>query len=302
MTRILVVDDSTIDRKLAASQIEKHTDWTIEYATNGVEALEAIRLEQPDLVLTDMQMPEMNGLELCHAVRREFPGVSVILMTARGSEEIAMEALQAGAASYVPKRGLRLQLIETARRVLSARQDDRVQREVLRRMQSRTETFVLESDLDLLLSLSRYLQFALATQWGLDLSARMQIGMALEEALLNAMYHGNLEVDSKLKEEDFTAFYQLAEARRDAAPYGDRRIFVEVRSTPQGVSYTIRDQGPGFDQNLLPDPTALENLDRPCGRGVMLMRAFMDEVHFNDQGNQVTLVKCSPSEPAAAAG
>lgn len=140
MTRILIVDDSAIDRKLAGSQIEKHTDWTIEYATNGLEGLEAIRRDQPDLVLTDMQMPEMDGLELCQAVRREFPGVSVILMTARGSEEIAMEALQAGAASYVPKRSLRLQLVETARRVLSARQDDRVQREVLRRMQSRVET------------------------------------------------------------------------------------------------------------------------------------------------------------------
>ena len=296
MTRILIVDDSAIDRKLAGSQIEKHTDWTIEYATNGLEGLEAIRRDQPDLVLTDMQMPEMDGLELCQAVRREFPGVSVILMTARGSEEIAMEALQAGAASYVPKRSLRLQLVETARRVLSARQDDRVQREVLRRMQSRVETFVLESDLDLLLSLSRYLQLALASQWGLDLSARMQIGMALEEALRNAMYHGNLEVDSKLKEEDFAAFYQLADERRAAAPFRDRRVFVEVRSTPLGVSYTIRDQGPGFDHGKLPDPTALENLDRPCGRGVMLMRAFMDEVHYNDQGNQVTLVKQSPRE------
>ena len=299
MTRVLVVDDSPIDRMLAGSQLEKNTDWTIEYASDGQQGLEAIRRQPPDLVLTDMQMPELDGLELCCAVRREFPDVSVILMTARGSEEVAMQALQAGAASYVPKRALSQQLVETARRVLSARNDDRVQREVLRRMQSRSESFVVENELDLVLSLSRYLQLSLATQWGLDMSARMQIGMALEEALLNSMYHGNLEVDSKLKEEDFQSFYELAEARRVASPYRERRITVEVRSTPQGVSYSIRDQGPGFDLSKLPDPTALENLDRPCGRGVMLMRAFMDEVHYNDKGNQVTLVKCSPTGASA---
>ena len=301
MTRVLVVDDSAIDRRLAGSQLEKNTDWAIEYACDGQQGLEAIRRQPPDLVLTDMQMPELDGLELCSAVRREFPDVSVILMTARGSEEVAMQALQAGAASYVPKRALKQQLVETARRVLSARNDDRVQREVLRRMQSRSESFVVENDLDLLLSLSRYLQLSLATQWGLDMAARMQVGMALEEALLNSMYHGNLEVDSKLKEEDFQTFYQMADARRAEAPYRDRHIMVDVRTTPQGVSYSIRDQGPGFDISKLPDPTALENLDRPCGRGVMLMRAFMDEVHYNDKGNQVTLVKQYPAGAGASA-
>ena len=301
MTRVLVVDDSPLDRKLAGSLLEKNTDWTIEYAADGQQGLEAIRRQQPDLVLTDLQMPELDGLELCCAVRREFPYVSVMLMTARGSEEVALAALQAGAASYVPKRVLAQQLVETARRVLSARNDDRVQREVLRRMQSRSESFVVENDLELLLSLSRYLQLSLATQWGLDMSARMQIGMALEEALLNSFYHGNLEVDSDLKGDDCQKFYQLAEARRAEAPYRDRTITVEARLTPEGASFSIRDQGPGFDLSKLPDPTALENLDRPCGRGVMLMRAFMDEVHFNDKGNQVTLVKRCPASPGASA-
>lgn len=301
MTRVLVVDDSPIDRKLAGSHLAKNSEWTIEYACDGQQGLEAIRRQKPDLVLTDMQMPEMDGLELCCAVRREFPDVSVILMTARGSEEVAMQALQAGAASYVPKRALAQQLVETARRVLSARNDERVQREVMRRMQSRTESFVIENDLDLLMSPSRYLQLSVATSWGLDMSARMQIGMALEEALLNAMYHGNLEVPSSLKEEDFQLFYKLAEERRSTPPYCDRRINIDVRVSALGVTYTIRDQGPGFDVTKLPDPTALENLDRPCGRGVMLMRAFMDEVHYNEQGNQVMLVKRSPVSGGATA-
>ena len=53
----------------------------------------------------------------------------------------------------------------------------------------------------------------------------------------------------------------------------------------------IKDEGEGFDPAALPDPTDAENIDRPCGRGVMLMRAFMDEVRYNARGNEVTLIR-----------
>ena len=53
---------------------------------------------------------------------------------------------------------------------------------------------------------------------------------------------------------------------------------------------TVRDQGAGFDPTSIPDPTLPENRSRPCGRGVFLMRELLDEVSYNDQGNEVTLV------------
>ncbi len=290
MTSVLVVDDSPIDRLMAGNLLAK-CGWSVEYANDGQEGLDAIRRQQPDLVVTDMQMPELDGLQLACKVRREFPDVAIVLMTARGSEEIALQALQAGAASYVPKCALGQRLVETVKRVMSARHEDLVQREVFRRMNERVESFSLENDLELLLSLSRYLQLSLAQQWGLDLSTRLQVGQALEEALLNALYHGNLDLDPALKETDDAAYFAEAERRQGKVPYCDRRIAVEVRLTPQSVSYTIGDRGRGFDLSKLPTELAMEDLDRPCGRGVMLMRAFMDKVTYNDRGNQVTMVK-----------
>ena len=56
----------------------------------------------------------------------------------------------------------------------------------------------------------------------------------------------------------------------------------------------IRDEGPGFDPDGLPDPTDPENLTKASGRGVLLIRTFMDEVRFNDTGNEITMIKrCS---------
>ncbi len=69
-------------------------------------------------MLTDLDMPEMNGLDLVVAVRSKYPQIPVILMTAFGSEEIAVQALQSGAASYVPKKNLAQDLVNTLQDVL----------------------------------------------------------------------------------------------------------------------------------------------------------------------------------------
>src|SRR6476661_5975259 len=103
MATILVVDATAVDRFLAGSLLEEVPGWHAVYAGDGREALAYLKNAVPHLVLTDLQMPEVNGLELVEAIRHDYPFVPVILMTAHGSEEIAATALQKGAASYVPK-------------------------------------------------------------------------------------------------------------------------------------------------------------------------------------------------------
>lgn len=289
MATVLVVDDSMIDRQLAGGLLQQETDWVIDFADDGASALQRIRQSPPDLVVTDLEMPNLNGLELVAAIRKGFSQVPVILMTGKGSEEIAVQALHAGASSYVPKRSLSTMLVETSRRVLAALQEDRYRSELLKRAGLRVESFRIENDVNLLLSLSRHLQQMLGDSWNIDRTDRLRSGTAFEEALLNALYHGNLEVSSDLKEVDHSAFYQLVEERRLASPWQERRINVAVRLTVDEVEVVIRDEGPGFDPSKLPDPTDPMFLDRPSGRGVMLMRAFMDDVAYNAQGNEVTL-------------
>jgi len=291
MTTILVVDDSTVDRKLATGLLMQETDWRVIEASDGDTAVAVIKAEAPDLIVTDLQMPGMTGLELISSIHKSHSHIPVIMMTSKGNEEIAVEALQSGASSYVPKRVLAMTLVETARRVLTSVNEHRKHSELMNRLGERTETFVLENDVNLLMAMSRHFQSVLADSWTLDRTDRLRTGTALEEALLNAMYHGNLEVSSELKEQDHQAFYALAEERRNSAPWIERRIYVRTILNPQEATFIIRDDGKGFDPNTLPDPTDPENLVRPFGRGVMLMRAFMDDVSYNEVGNEVTLTR-----------
>src|SRR5262245_20006909 len=95
-TTVLVVDDSPVDLRLAGGILEKSSEFRAMYAGNGTEALTAMERQLPGMVLTDLQMPEMDGLELVEAIRTRYPLVPVILMTAHGSEAIAIKALQRG--------------------------------------------------------------------------------------------------------------------------------------------------------------------------------------------------------------
>ncbi len=128
----------------------------------------------------------------------------------------------------------------------------------------------------------------------IDEAVRFKVCIALEEALLNAIIHGNLEVSSELRERGDDSFEQLIEERCSSALYGHRQVTVDCRLTRESATFVITDEGPGFDVRSVPDPTDPDYLERPCGRGMLLMRSFMDEVRYSDRGNSVTLVKRAP--------
>jgi anti-sigma regulatory factor (Ser/Thr protein kinase) len=238
-----------------------------------------------------MNMPRMDGLTLTEKVRENFPLVPVVLMTGSGSERIAVAALKAGAADYVPKQALALDLIPVLERVLSIGQAEHRRYRVLQGMTRRSSQFVLENDPSLVPPLVSQFREDLIEMGLCDLTGATRAGIALEEALLNAVYHGNLEVSSDLRQNGDESFHQLAKERRATEPFAARRVRITARLTTTAATFVIADEGPGFDVAKLPDPTDPEFLERPSGRGVLLMRTFMDEVRYNATGNRVTLVK-----------
>jgi CheY-like chemotaxis protein len=296
MTTVLVVDDSAVDRRLVGGLLEKRFPWRIEYAANGVEALARMKNLAPDLIVTDLTMPAMDGLELVRSLRLHHPEVPVILMTAYGSEALAVEALAQGAASYVPKSSLAAKLADTVEGVLGLARASQ-SREQLMRCLVRTEfSFALDNDPATIDPLVDLVQQMIAGMKFTDFNGRLQIGVALKEALLNALFHGNLQITQQeieavsdhLLEENEPS---LVDQRRAQTPYSDRKLFVDVKITGEEARFVIRDQGPGFDVHALSGVNDDGNPELERGRGLSLMRTFMNEVVFNEAGNEVTLVK-----------
>lgn len=116
---MVLADDHEIFRAGLRTTLEAESDMTvIAEASDGRQALELCRRYDPDLVLMDIRMPEMDGLQTARAILRENRRARVVIMTVRESIENLLNALEAGAVAYLPKDASRRELIESLRRVL----------------------------------------------------------------------------------------------------------------------------------------------------------------------------------------
>ena len=120
--KILVVDDHPFLREGIVGAINSQSDMVlIGQAGNGQEAVEQFRLFRPDVTLMDLQMPTMNGTDAIAAIRNEFPGARIVVLTAYKGDIQALRAFKAGAVGYLLKNMLRKELLDTIRIVDSGR-------------------------------------------------------------------------------------------------------------------------------------------------------------------------------------
>jgi serine/threonine-protein kinase RsbW len=140
-------------------------------------------------------------------------------------------------------------------------------------MTGQRESYTLDSTLDCVDS-AESAASRIATEAGFDQDTVMQISMAVREAAVNAVLHGN-------------------------AYDPDKKVKVEFERTATDLVITIKDQGKGLDPEKIPDPLAPENLLKTSGRGIFLIRSFMDEVqiHPSQTGTEIKLVKHVPGRP-----
>lgn len=116
--RILSVDDHLLLREGIAAVIEDQPDMTlVGQADNGREAIKAFRQHRPDVTLMDLRMPDMSGIEVITAIRKEFPSARIIVLTTYAGDVQAVKAFKAGAAGYLLKSMLRKELLQTIRTI-----------------------------------------------------------------------------------------------------------------------------------------------------------------------------------------
>ena len=237
MPTILVVDDSPVDRRIVEGLLQREADldWLVDYAENGVHALAKMKDLLPDVIVTDLQMPEMDGLELVTAVGASYPEVPVILIAGQGSETIAIAALEKGAASYVPKNRLAERLMSTISQVLEAAGAEKWHQRVSQCVTERQVELTLDNDVEVIRPTVDYLKSVIEEMDFCDTAERIHVAVALEEALFNAMFHGNLEMPrDEVREARSVAnqkkFFHAVMARREEEPFNERRAVLARRS------------------------------------------------------------------------
>jgi CheY-like chemotaxis protein len=287
MYNILIVDDSDIDRMMIESNLRIPEAVPI-IAENGQRALDKLREWSIDLVLTDLMMPRVDGVELVAAMRKEFPDVPVIVTTGMDTEGMAAQAIQAGAVGYIQKNHLPEMLRPTVQRILELRQLLNDSRQLQAGMRTSHFEFDFSNDATQLRNLVNYTTQLLGVVTPLSRNQRLRIAMAMEHALNNALYRGNLEMLSEYKvpfamRTSDIKHLELVDSRLNSQPYQDRRIQVVVDIKPTRFAIRVKDGGRGFN------PDEWGSWEHANARGIILMRAFMDAVEYSQDGNDVQM-------------
>jgi CheY-like chemotaxis protein len=297
MPTILLVEDSPT-QSLQMRMLLESGSHVVRCAGDGTEAIQQLSNGFCELVVTDLEMPVMDGLQLVTRMRCDFPHIPAVLVTGRGSERLAAEALRRGAAGYVPKAMVDELLLPTVDDVLGLIRTEPSYARLISHMTENRFVFEMPNDdrlfmpaIDLVLQVAR----------GIDLVKEQEharVATALKHALDNALYRGNLElndqqwrcVSSEVREVNTSQPVTVAH-RLNSEPFRSRAIHFDARIMRDMLRVVIRDQGPGFDVKRISVPTGQSSLSDNSGRGLVLIQSFMDKVAFNEQGNEITMIK-----------
>jgi len=294
MATVLLVEDSAT-QAVEITMLLEQSGHDVLHCPDGHQGLQTLSDHPVDVVITDMEMPEMNGLDLVQRMREDFAHVPAILVTSKGSEKLAADALRKGAASYVSKSDLD-QLHATIEEVLGILRSDESYTKLIGTLTKNVFVFDLPNDPTLI---SPLVGLLMQVGSGMNLLSNLdlvRLGIAIEHAVLNAIFRGNLELPPDQTPDRHAAIYEGAKTdpmkqRLQEAPYMDRIVRVEAIASIQAIRIVIRDQGKGFDTSRLPEAGDPKLLLKEGGRGLVLMTSLVDQIFFNDAGNEVTLIK-----------
>jgi len=285
---ILVVEDDTSLRRVLVGVLGREGYRPLE-AADGDQGFGVFQRERPPIVVTDVRLPGIDGLEVLKRIKKVSPETFVIISTGYGSEEIAIEALRSGASNYFVKP-FTIHEFTYAVGVLADLSRQRPGTEIIRHaLSGERRVFVTDGEIDRVNALVQELTRTAAC-FDTDVEA---VRIGLLEMITNAVEHGSLMISREEKLEALRAG-KLAELYRERAASDacrGRKVTVEAEVDPRCARFTIRDEGEGFDCRSLPDPDTPGVLTSGCGRGILMTRLYMDEVKYNEAGNEVTIVR-----------
>jgi serine/threonine-protein kinase RsbW len=265
--RILIVDNND-ELRVLLEQALGRLGHDVVVTGERAKALRRDDLDSFDLIISDLSEAEINGEPISELHRKHL----VTELNGQKNGAGIIKAFKMGAANYRRLPYDRDELRQIVEQTLANKLRYVDDTSAFSHVHEKIE-FELPSDLGLMNGVLEYLQERVA-KLGLIRPERSNLFVALDEAFVNAVKHGNKNDLTKL-------------------------VKITAELSPKEASFTVEDEGEGFDIREIPNPCDPENLFRSSGRGVLLIYNIMDEVEYNAQGNRVKMVK-RPEAPVEA--
>jgi two-component system response regulator PilR (NtrC family) len=262
--QVLIVDDDQEVMSMLAD-IVRELDLTPVTASHGREAMEKLKAQKVDLIITDLAMPKMGGLELIKESRLLNPKIPIAVISGHGEAKNVIEALNRGAYNFVSKPFTIKEIEAIIKKGLRLREFSLGTCKILEGIRNYTEINIPNNP--------HYfppatLYIVRECQWrGIEDEDQLSnISVCADELLNNALIHGN-DLDE------------------------DKKISIQLIFDPEKFTMSFEDEGTGFDHQKIVTALSAGHSAPPTKRGLFIVQSLMDELSFNESGNKVTAVK-----------
>ncbi|MCP4889183.1 MAG: response regulator [Planctomycetaceae bacterium] len=295
MAVILLADDSPTHTALMRSLLEE-ASHVVHCVGDGLQLMQALDETVPDLVVTDLRMPEMNGMQVVQEIAARYSTIPTVVVTSPGSENLAVDALALGAANFVPKNSLRILLDHVVCQTLQLSQADRLFDQLSGKLLHPEFSMTLSNHLSSIRPAVTYFIQSLAAAKCMDRTQRIRVATAVVSALFNAICFGNLEVSeeeaviTQILSGEESGHQELRELANQAT-YRDRHVSLKVSIGEHDTRVLVSHNGPGRSMRTIPAPGTPESFELEQCRGLMLITSVMDDVKFQSDYSEVVMIK-----------
>jgi anti-sigma regulatory factor (Ser/Thr protein kinase) len=246
-----------------------------------------------DLVIARVRNADKNGLRPLLEGKNIRPESLFILLAAKATSQGAVMALRAGASDLLVEPFSIEDVANSAETAIAPLREQIHARKAFCLITAESREFLIPSDETAIGPVVDILVENLTRAGVCSMIESRLVAMALTEAIANAMYHGNLNISPQLIYELSTEeFQEEIRKRKSNDEYRERKIRIRCDLNPAAVKYVISDDGEGFYHiEALSAANTPADVDSPAGRGLFLLKNIMDEVIYNEKGNEVTLIK-----------
>jgi CheY-like chemotaxis protein len=290
MRKILIIDDEKPVRDVLNIAL-KEEGYESYQASNGENGFELCKTSKPDIVLTDVMMPGIDGIEVTKRIKAQSDDIDVVVMSGFGTEELVVNALRAGASNYIKKPIIFDELFKILDDIIFKRENRKrfeIDKEIV---QKEHKEIVLGNDVSSVWGAVNQILFNAHAVADQSIIEGMSIG--LYELLINAIEHGNLGITFEEKSEAMQSnrYRELLEKRRKGIEREKQYVHIRCDYSPDTLTVEIQDHGDGFDLTTLPDMKDTESILSDHGRGILLATLFYDQVEYAEPGNCVKISK-----------
>ena len=290
MKNILIIDDEDSIRKMLSIAL-KEKGYNVFEASNGLEGLRVFKDKEPEIVITDVKMPEMSGIQVTKEIKKLNYDVDVIIITGYGSEDLVIESLRVGASNFIKKPILlseRYKILEDIVLKRESKKRAEVAKDIVTYEKKKC---IIGNDITKIWSIVNQIFFNITPFVKKTAYEGLRIG--LYEIIINAIEHGNLGItyDEKNNALNSNTYMDILDKRIDMAEKVNKKVEITSTFDNNNFQIEVKDDGSGFDYQNIPSPHDPDKILQAHGRGVFLTSIYYDEVKYIDPGNKVFLVK-----------